>query len=105
MGTLRDSIHHLVKDWDEVHVGSSRVSYAAAVEFGSVPHAPPFEPIARWAKRKGLPKAAWPIWQKIREEGTQPHPFMRPAIHRNHEKIAQLLKQAMRDAAKETPPR
>lgn len=34
----------------------------------------PFGPIAAWAISKGLPPG--PIWQKIRREGTEAHPFI-----------------------------
>ncbi len=40
---------------------------------GPNPHAP-FGPIAAWAISKGLPPG--PIWQKIRREGTEAHPFI-----------------------------
>ncbi len=40
---------------------------------GPNPHAP-FGPIATHAKSKGLPPGA--VWQKIRKEGTDAHPFI-----------------------------
>lgn len=100
-GHLRASIHFKLEKWNILRVGSS-LSYAAPVELGSMPHTPPFEPIEEWAKRHGIEEHAWAIWQKIRTEGTQPHPYLRPAIHQNESVIMYLLKQAMDEAARES---
>lgn len=99
-GTLRASLHYRMEKWNVLLVGTSQVTYAAAVEFGSMPHTPPFEPIREWAKRHKIEDAAWAIWQKIREEGTPSQPYLRPAIHNNNAVIARILAFAMRDAAK-----
>lgn len=79
MGRLRASIHTERDSWNRVRVGTD-VSYAKPVEYGSVPHTPPFEPIKKWARRHGIEEAAWAIWQKIRKYGTDPHPYLRPAF-------------------------
>lgn len=70
------------------------------VEFGSVPHWPPIEPLIKWARRnltggQGFGQqeithwgsrssdpesAAYAIQRKIAEEGTQPQPFVRPGF-------------------------
>lgn len=55
----------------------SEAPYSGAVEEGSRPHTPPFSPIARWARRHGIPGGA--VWTSIRRHGTRPHPFMEPA--------------------------
>jgi hypothetical protein len=86
-----------------------RSPYAAAIEYGSDPHMPPVEPLKGWAHRKlGLPydagsslkwnpdntlsikrnknkgptadDAAWAIAMTIKKEGTEPKPFLRPAV-------------------------
>lgn len=98
LGTLRDSIFVKVEDWDKVWVGTSQVSYAAAVEWGSAPHAPPFKPIQEWAERHGI-KNWRGVWWKIYHHGTQPHPFMRPAVHENKINIMELLRKATVKAA------
>ncbi len=55
--------------------------YAAFVEFGTEPHMPPVEPLEQWAKRKlGQEGIGWAIAKKIAKEGTEPKPFLRPAI-------------------------
>ena len=60
--------------------------YSAYVEFGTQPHRMPIEPLKRWVKRKlgykekEAEKVSWAVWQKIAREGTDPKPFLRPAI-------------------------
>ena len=51
------------------------------IEFGTHPHMPPVEPLERWAIRKGFGKGkGWAIAKKIERDGTDPKPFMRPAV-------------------------
>lgn len=60
----------------EVWLGS-RLPYALFVHTGTRPHTPPFEPIQVWARRKlGDESAAGAVWQKIREKGTDPNPYI-----------------------------
>jgi hypothetical protein len=60
--------------------------YAMYVEFGTHPHMPPVEPLQRWARRKlGLSteeaqSVGWAIAMNIKKNGTEPQPFLRPAI-------------------------
>ena len=60
--------------------------HAEFIEFGTPPHAPPFLPIFKWAKRKlGLPEkqakqVARRIINKIKRSGTLPKRFLRNAI-------------------------
>ena len=60
--------------------------YAGFVEFGTDPHMPPVEPLERWAalklgmESKEARKTAWAIARTIEKEGTDPKPFLRPAI-------------------------
>lgn len=62
--------------------------YALAVEFGSEPHTPPLEPLERWGQRVlGSKEAGRAVWAKIREEGTQPQPFVRPGIEAMREAL------------------
>ena len=56
------------------------LKYAAAVEFGSVPHWAPIAPLKQWAKRKlGDEGAAYAVQKTIAKKGTKPKPFLRPA--------------------------
>ena len=49
----------------------------------------PFRPIAAWAVSKGLPPG--PIWQKIRREGTEAHPFIGAAYNESLPIIEQAV--------------
>lgn len=107
-GQLRASIKHKLEKWNILRIGTSQITYAAAVEFGTPPHGPPIDPakgieespIGEWAKRKGIPEAAWAIWWHIFHHGTQPHPYLRPALFNNEKLISQILAKAMVAAAK-----
>ena len=64
------------------------VPYADSIEFGRIPGImPPIEPIKDWVRRKGLAaeekqinSIAWAIAQDLKKNGTDPRPFMQPAI-------------------------
>jgi len=59
----------------------TRLPYAQFVNEGTRPHTPPFEPIQVWARRKlGDEDLAGPVWQKIRQEGTDANPFVQRAF-------------------------
>lgn len=61
--------------------------YAAYVEFGTHPHMPPVQPLIEWSKRKlrlsekEAESAGWAIAIKIKNEGAEPKPFLRPAAN------------------------
>ena len=78
-----------------VKVGSA-LKYAAPVEFGSRPHTPPFEPIRRWGELKKIPAGA--VWQKIRMQGTDPHPYLWPAFIENRDWIVDDLAKSIAKA-------
>ena len=79
-GDLRRSIQLFQTSDNEVLLGT-RLGYAAYVNDGTRPHTPPFEPIQVWARRVlGDESAAGGVWQKIREEGTDPNPYVDRAI-------------------------
>ena len=64
----------------EIVLGS-RLQYAEFVQTGTRPHTPPFEPIAIWSRRKlGDESAAWAVWHKIRQEGTDANPYVDRAM-------------------------
>jgi hypothetical protein len=95
-GILRGSITvsdigHQVEDFpkaeqDEAFVGTV-VDYAPDVEYGSGPHKTNvgsqqfIDKMTTWCLRKGI-KNPWPIIKHIRKFGTEPQPFMRPALDR-----------------------
>lgn len=55
--------------------------YARPVEKGSEPHYPPIEPLKEWAELVlGDRQAAYPVQQKIAEEGTPAQPYMGPGF-------------------------
>jgi len=79
-GDLRRSFQVFRVSENVVWLGS-RLGYAQFVNDGTEPHTPPFEPIQRWARRKlGDESAAGAIWNKIREEGTDPNPYLDRAM-------------------------
>ena len=62
------------------YIVGTALKYAAAVEFGSVPHWAPIGPLKQWAKRKlGDESAAYAVQKTIAKRGTKPKPFLRPA--------------------------
>ena len=90
-GRLRASIHTRKESWNTVIVGTD-VEYAPYVEYGTPPHMPPVEALKSWASRHKMgEKAAWALAKKIEKLGTQPQPFMRPALRANKQKIEDLL--------------
>lgn len=55
--------------------------YTMAIEHGTGPFTPPLEPLKEWGRRVlGSESAGVAAWQSIRENGIQPHPFIRPGI-------------------------
>jgi len=93
-GTLRRSIHieTLKKSGSDVEVAvGTDVSYAKSVEFGSGPR------IIRPKTKKALfwPGAAHPV-RLVHHPGTKAHPYLRPALDDNKEKILQEIRTCMR---------
>ncbi len=57
------------------------VEYAGDIEFGTKPHLVDVETLKGWAGRKlGDPGLSGAVAFKIATQGTQPQPFMRPAL-------------------------
>jgi HK97 gp10 family phage protein len=74
----------------EVFVGAAHGQF---VEFGTRPHAAPFNAIKDWADRNGIDN--WfGVWKSIKEHGTKPHPFLRPAFYINEQTIKAEIKNA-----------
>lgn len=87
-GDLQTSFQIFRRTNRDVYLGS-RLPYALFVQTGTRPHTPPFEPIQVWARRKlGDESAAGPVWQKIREEGTDADPYMTRAFENTLERFS-----------------
>jgi phage gpG-like protein len=78
---------HVEKQDNKKIIGYS-AAHAVFIEFGTHPHMPPVEAIKDWVGRKGLAQdekelnaIGWAIAMKIKAEGTDPHPFLRPALN------------------------
>jgi hypothetical protein len=58
--------------------------HAKYIEFGTDAHMPPVEPLIKYASRKlkadNPEQVGWAIAMKIKKEGTEPQPFLRPAF-------------------------
>ena len=86
-------------------------SYAAAVEYGRRAgklkyypklgqyrhQPPPVDEIGQWAYKKlGLPRAAgWALAWSIGAHGTKPHPFFKPAVDKNQNRILASVRDAV----------
>lgn len=92
-GELRSKIRVVEGRLGQISV-LSEAKYSAYVERGTRPHTPPFSPIERWARRKGLP--AGTIWHAIRVKGTRAHPFMGPAARRTAEVQPRIGREELR---------
>jgi len=89
-GRLQESFQLFRTSGNTVYLGS-RVPYAEGVWKGKPPHEPDFSAIQKWARRKlGDESAAGPVYNKIREEGTDPNPFVDRAIDNTLEKVGQM---------------
>lgn len=75
--------------------------HASPVEFGTMPHFPPVEPLIGWAQRKlGLrpdeaKRVGHAIAWKIFRHGTDPQPYFRPAIDETVPQVGSLLNKGL----------
>lgn len=78
-GQLKGSIRKTVKGLTgEVIAGAK---HAIFIEEGTRPHFPPVSALRGWAGRKlGNPDLAYAVALKIAKVGTEPKPFMEPAL-------------------------
>lgn len=72
-------------------------AYAKAMEFGTEPPHPippdAYKDLERWARIKlGDAGLAYPIAQKIEEEGLTAHPFLRPALQEVRQNKMDLIR-------------
>lgn len=77
------------------YVVATNVEYALDVHEGRGPTDVPFEDIAEWAGRKGLP--AGPIWYTITNEGTQENRYGDRAIEETESRVDMLVEKAAND--------
>lgn len=77
----------LVKGFTGQYILAYDAIHARPVEFGTEPHMPPVEAIEGWVRRrlgekdrKKANRIAWAIAIDIKKNGSQPRPFLRPAI-------------------------
>lgn len=83
-GGLLGSGHLIVTDTGAEVI--YRAPHAEPVEYGSIPHMPPVEPLVRWAQRKlrlkpeEAQKAGWAIAMKIKKEGTSARRYIRDSV-------------------------
>ena len=111
-GLLRNSGRVVVQPDNTVDAGFYS-NYAAFVEEGRKPGGmPPVDAIEQWVKRKGRKRnsglkaaavftgksedqlarsAAWAIAKTIKEHGTRPHPFLKPAYEQYRIRIGQFM--------------
>ena len=77
---LQRSFQIFRRSSNEIVLGS-RLAYAEAVQTGTPPHIPPFEPIQIWARRKlNDESAAGAVWRSIAQNGTRANPYLDRAM-------------------------
>lgn len=86
--------------FDTTNKGSG---YAFYVENGRrAGKLPPVDELIQYAHKKlrlsaqDAISAGWALAKKIAKQGTQPHPFFKPAVERNKEKIMQRIKDELK---------
>lgn len=103
--TLAKSCVPIRYDWLEKEIWY-RAFYAEYIEYGTDPRErmPPVDAIERWVKRKGIVKGrnirstAFAIARSIQKNGTQPHPFLRPAVHEANVRRDEIMRKAVKRA-------
>ncbi len=123
---LATTIDYVGDNTTGLHYAVAKAPYAAYVEYGTgasqdgspmsggrykSPSVAPYGAILEWMKSKpvqpeangiaALERSAWLIATKIRNQGSDPHPFMRPAWKQNYHKFRTQGKQALKRAVKE----
>ena len=101
--TLAKSALPIRKDWLEKEL-EYRAFYAEYIEYGTDPRErmPPVDAIERWVKRKGIAKGknirstAFAIARSIQKNGTQPHPFLRPAVNEANVRRDEIMRKAVK---------
>jgi hypothetical protein len=80
VGNLVNSVTvKVVKGGLQAEIGPD-APYGEYVELGTRPHFPPVDPLEKWAHRHGMDGAGYLIARAISRRGTQPRPFLYPAL-------------------------
>ena len=110
-GLLRQS-GRVIRKQDDITAGffdtTNKSGYAEYVEYGRrAGKFPPLDEMVAWAYKKFHLKdwklarsAGFLIARKIAEKGSEPHPFFGPAVKKNHNKIVNAVRDAVRKATK-----
>jgi hypothetical protein len=89
-GRLQGSFQLFRTAGNTVYLGS-RVPYAEGVWKGRPPHEPDFDALQTWARRVlNDESAAGPVFNKIKEEGTEGDPFVNRAIDNTLSRVGQM---------------
>jgi hypothetical protein len=87
-GNLRLQIKVLPEILADKYVLTSGADYSEDLEFGNTPRDVKWEDIESWVRRKGIKSTESDIYtftkyvvEKIRTEGVNAQPFMRPSFH------------------------
>lgn len=91
-GELAGSFRSTQQDENTWLINSGR-SYALAVNEGSRPHTPPWDPIAKWAERHGLEPGA--VWHNIKTYGTAPNNYVDRAIESANRRVDEFIRRAV----------
>lgn len=102
-GTLQKSALPIRRDWHEKYL-EYRAFYAEYIEYGTDPRErmPPVDAIERWVRRKGIASGkdargvAFAIARSIQKNGTEPHPFLRPARNEADVRKEEIMQKAMK---------
>jgi HK97 gp10 family phage protein len=123
---LSTSIDYVGDNTAGLHAVVAKAPYAAYVEYGTgasqdgspmtggrykSPSVAPYGAILEWMKSKpvqpeasgiaALERSAWLIATKIRNQGSDPHPFMRPAWKQNYHQFRTRGRLRLRKAAED----
>lgn len=81
-GLLRRSINlHPITEGSKEYLLADGVFYGEYMEYGTSPHYVPIDPLKGWSRRVlGDESLAYAVRNKIAKEGTEAHPFFRPAL-------------------------
>ncbi len=73
----------------------SSLAYMYYLNTGTKPHRAPWQPIAEWAQRHGLPP--FPIWYSILKKGTKANKYVDRALEQAYARAGEFMERAMRE--------
>ncbi len=110
-GTLQKSAEPVLKEHLRKEV-IYRALHAKFIEFGTDPRErmPPVDVIERWVVRKGIERkgkasrqAAWAIAKFIQKRGTEPRPYLRPAVNEAMVRMKEFVSDEVKATLTEIP--